>query len=68
MLNPIRFPGWMTDEMRTRAIQGFQLGPWEPPPTGQHRVKSLNRVSLALHESVTLECFRAFAFGGITLL
>jgi hypothetical protein len=38
------------------------------PPTGQHRVKSLNRVSLALHESVTLECFRAFAFGGITLL
>lgn len=54
LFNPIYMPGWMANKVRTKLVQGLQIGLWEEPAIGQNRVQSLDRMSFTLHKSITI--------------
>ena len=58
LFNSIYMPGWMANEGRTKAIQGFQIRRWEEPAVGQNGIQSLDRMSFTLHKSITIRILK----------
>src|SRR5689334_18370210 len=54
VLNPINFPGWVTNQLRLIFFYGQQCFSREKALVGQNCIKCLNRVPLALDVTVVL--------------